>query len=252
MNRSTPKPFAVFDVDGTIFKSSLAEKVIDACIAEGLFARRSFSQAFAYKRKWQRHNTEQVYQTYIHYLVETLVQEMAGIDTHWFNNVTTTMLANHALRKFGFPCQLIRTLAQTHEIIAISGSPEILVAPFLAGLPVNRIFGSMYEMKEGRFTGNATSIPDKAVIVQELLDNRHVNRNGSVAVGDTISDASIMELAHHSIMFNASLTLTKYGIKQHWVRVHEAKDQVTVLAYDEAYGGYVEQGVSHLMKVIIG
>ncbi len=243
-----PKPFAAFDVDGTIFKSSLAEIVIDACIADGLFAARPFNKVFAYKRRWQLHNTEATYQKYLHYLVETLVTEMAGIDTKWFGKVTKAMIAQHAVRKFGFPRQLIDTVRTSHYLIAISGSPEVLVRPFLEELKLDAIYGSYYEAVDGRFTGTATPVENKAALLRRLVADKTVLREGSLAVGDTIGDAPMLAYADKAIMFNASLTLTNHGRKLKWARVNEVKDQITVLQYDHSFKHYVEQNSSTFIK----
>jgi hypothetical protein len=51
------RPFAVFDVDGTQFKSACVEKVIDEGIRQGLFLASEFESAFAARRRWQINNT---------------------------------------------------------------------------------------------------------------------------------------------------------------------------------------------------
>ena len=52
-------------------------------------------------------------------------------------------------------------------------------------------------------------------------------------------------------MFNASVTLTKYGVRHSWLRVYEVKDQVTVLVYDKNYRRYVEQSTHTLMLDLV-
>lgn len=242
-----PKPFAAFDVDGTIFKSGLFEKLVDACIADGLFARKPFEQAFALRRRWQRHNTEAAYIVYVRHLVDALIAEMAGTDVAWFDKVTKAMIAQHAVRKFGFPRQLIRRLKDTHYIVAISGSPDILVRPFLKDLPIDAMYGSQYEVRGGRFTGKALNVANKASIITGLMKDGSVARSGSVAVGDTIGDSPMLELADTPIMFNASKTLLAYGKPRHWLRVNEVKDQITCLAFDEKADQYIERPASKLL-----
>ncbi|MDB5185341.1 MAG: HAD-superfamily subfamily hydrolase [Candidatus Saccharibacteria bacterium] len=242
-----PKPFAALDVDGTIFKSSLAEKVVDACIDAKVFAAEPFNLVFANKRRWQTNNNEGVYQAYLHRLVRTFISQMAGIEVERFDRVIATMISEHSVRKFAFPRRLINSLQTSHHIVAISGSPDILVRPFLADLPVQTAFGSAFAVEDGIFTGAARAVGDKAAILQGLVAANVASQAGSVAVGDTFSDAPMLAYAETAIMFNASRTLTKYGQEFGWLRVNEVKDQQSVLEYNIDRELYEEKAVDVLL-----
>lgn len=241
-----PKPFAAFDVDGTIFKSSLAEKVVEGCIEEGVFPSEPFDAVYANKRRWHVNNNEGVYQAYLHRLVGTFVEQMAGVEVERFDQVTEKMLQQQAVRKFGFPRMLMRRIQASHFLLAISGSPNILVEPFLRDLDISTTFGSEFEVEDGRFTGEASSVGNKAVLLKGLVERGDVLREGSVAMGDTIGDVPMLEYADVPLMFNASRTLTGYGSEFGWTRINEVKDQITVLCWDEATGIYVERSPGDL------
>jgi phosphoserine phosphatase len=236
-----PKPFAAFDVDGTIFKSSLAEKVIDGCIDAGMFKAESFNKVFENKRRWQRSNNEGVYQAYLHRLVGSFVIELAGVDVEQFNEVTASMIEHHTVRKFAFPRQLMTALQTSHHLLAISGSPNILVQPFLHDLDVQTTFGSTFAVEDGKFTGEAQTVGDKATLLRELVAKGEITQLGSVAIGDTFSDISMLKYAATPIAFNASRTLTNYAKEFNWLRVNEVKDQITALEWDDLSKQYIEQ-----------
>ncbi len=241
------RPFAALDVDGSIFKSSLAELIVAEGIRAGLFDAAAFAKADEYRRRWQHDNNEGVYQAYLHHLVGAFVSQMAGVEVVAFEAMAHRAIREHGIRRFGFPRRLIEAVADTHHIIAISGSPDVLVRPLLEDLGVHAIYGSRFEVVDGRFTGRAEPVGDKAAIIERLIAEGVVERAGSIALGDTISDVGMLAIAEHPIMFNASRTLTNRGAAEHWPRVNEVKDQVTVLAYDQARDGYVEQSVAALM-----
>ena len=224
-----PKPFVAFDVDGTIFKSSLAEKLVEHGIADGMFNAEPFNEVYANRLRWQRNNNEGVYQAYVKRLVGTLVTEMAGIEVERFDTVTKNMLKQHVARKFKFPRIVTRALADSHIPIAISGSPDILVRPFLEDMNISFVYGSSFETENGIFTGRARSVGDKALLLKQLVDAGDVKREGSIAVGDTFGDISMLEYSELPIMSNASHTLTTYGEEFDWTKVFETKDQVTIL-----------------------
>lgn len=245
------KPFAAFDVDGTIFKSSLAEKVVDACIDQNVFNAEKFNDVYANRKRWQINNNEGLYQAYLHRLVATFVDNMAGVDVEQFDHVTQRLLSEHQVRKFAFPRMLIKALQPSHHIVAISGSPDILVKPFLRDLGVHETFGSVFEQEDGKFTGAARGVGDKADILKDLVENNVATRLGSVALGDTVSDEPMLHYAEIPIMFNASSNLTNYGKEFGWLRVNEVKDQITALKPTQvdasSLGAYQEYDINELI-----
>lgn len=243
-----PKPFVALDVDGTIFKSSLIEKVVDECIAAKVFDPDPFNEVSANRRRWQVDNNEEVYQTYLRNLVSAFVTQMSGVEVEEFNRVTTAMIEQHAVRKFAFPRRLIRALRDSHHPVAISGSPDILVEPFLQDLGIQTIYGSTYKVDDGKFTGEAASVGDKAAILNRLVAEGIVSRIGSIAVGDTVSDIPMLGYADTAIMFNASKTLTEHGKKFGWLRVNEVKDQITALQIDARTDTYIERDIEEIIN----
>ncbi len=246
------KPFAAFDVDGTIFKSSLAEKVVDRCIAEGIFPAEEFNLVYANRKRWQVRNNEGLYQAYMQRLIGALVKNMAGVEVKRFDEVAEAMIEEQQVRKFAFPRRLMETVKDSHSIVAISGSPDILVKPFLQDLQVRNVYGSTFEHKEGVFTGVAKSVGNKAEVLKGLVDDRIVSQTGSIAVGDTISDVPMLTYADKAIIFNASNTLTSFGKEYGWVRVNEVKDNITVLITHGPAGSYHETDLDSLLGHLPG
>ncbi len=243
-----PKPFAAFDVDGTIFKSSLAEKIVEGGIEAGIFAAKAFATAHERRRQWQRNNNEGIYQSYLHHLVGAFVIQMAGVEVERFEEVASQVMQQHSVRKFAFSRRLLEALHDSHSPIAISGSPLMLLEPFLGDLHFESIYGSTFEIEDGKFTGKATSVGDKAEILRDLVIQEQVTQESSIAIGDTISDKSMLEYANVPIIFNGGRTLTNYGKPRGWTRVNEHKDQITVLQKDERLGIYTERELKELLE----
>lgn len=227
------KPYAVFDVDGTIFKSSLLEKVIDSSIQGGLMPAAPFNDAYRIRRNWQRFNNEGTYRAYIDSLVGAFAAQVAGISVERFQIVSQEMLETQKDRMLAFPRKLIRELKASHYFIALSGSPQILVEPFLEELGFDEVKGTDYEFKGGKFTGKFEPIPDKGKYLENLVERGVVSKLGSVAVGDTSGDISMLRHTDHPVMFNAAKVLVDYGEQFGWPQVGEVKDRVTVLTSDE-------------------
>lgn len=69
------KPFAAYDVDGTTFKSSVAEKLVQSGITHGVFESEAFDEVRLNRRRWQEDNNEGTYQAYITRLVGGIVSQ---------------------------------------------------------------------------------------------------------------------------------------------------------------------------------
>jgi HAD superfamily phosphoserine phosphatase-like hydrolase len=242
-----PKPLAVFDVDGTIFKSSLLEKVVQQCIDVGLFAAADFTDVWQMRRAWQLKNSEDVYLRYIQKLIDELVAHIKGVDVHVFDWVAHKMVEDNHVRLFAFPRQLMESVRESHTLVIISGSPEPALKPFVEQFGIDMVFGSQLEHIDGVYTGEATSMRDKAAVLQRLVSGGEVLQEGSVAIGDTVSDIPMLEFVDLPIMFNASRTLVEYGSQRGWARVNEVKDSVVALELERDQGEYREVEVEQLL-----
>lgn len=245
-----PRPFFALDVDGTIFKSSLAEKIVEHGIAEGLFDAESFHEVYENRQRWQEDNTEDIYQAYLKQLVGVLVVQMTGVEVERFDAVTASMLKKHDDRKFRLPRIMIEALRDTHTTIVISGSPEVLVRPFVADLHVDQVYGSTYEIENGRFTGEAKSVVKKGDLLRGLVQEGIISQQGSVAMGDTVGDVPMLDYADHPVMFNASETLTRYGEGQGWDKAFEVKDNITILRKSSLFGIYTERELKEFLDTL--
>lgn len=247
VHSESPKPFAAYDVDGTVFKSSLAEKLVDGGIAHNLFSADAFNDVYANRKRWQENNNEGTYQAYIKRLVGALVTQISGVEVERFNLVVQNIVDQHQVRRFKFPRMLMRALAPTHANIAISGSPRLAVEPFVADLPLSAVYGSEFVIRDGVFTGEAKSVGDKAAILHDLTSQGEVTQPGSVALGDTVGDISALEYAAHPVMFNPSRTLASYGQEFSWDQVLEVKDRILVMRLDLELGKYVAADLENFL-----
>ena len=234
---SSVKPGAYFDVDGTVFKSSVLEKIADVGQAHGLFEKDAFTEAKRTREKWQRHNNEGVYLAYLKMLVGSFVTQIADVSVSDFDKVVEEVNTTHQVRRFQFPLRLMDAVSSTHNIVIISGSPHRAVEAFVCDLPIDIVFGSEFVVKEDTFTGEARSVGDKAALRNRLISAGIVSAEEDLAIGDTMSDAPLLGAVTLPIAFNPSATLSDYSEAFGWHKVLEVKDNITVLQPVE--NGYV-------------
>jgi phosphoserine phosphatase len=170
---------------------------------------------------------------------------MKGTRVDAFNEVVKGLIHSEAVRRYAFTKRLIGSVATTHSNILITGSPEILARPFVQDIAgITRVYGSTYEAVNGVYTGVAKSVGSKAAILYQLISEGAVSQENSIAVGDTMSDTSMLHLADRPIAFNPSFTLAQYGREFGWDKVFETKDNITPLHFNTSTGQYVEVPLS--------
>lgn len=229
-----PLQVAVFDIDGTIFRSSLLIELVEALIREGIFpveARKAYSDAY---NKWiAREGTPAdgfSYYEYIGKMVEAYRTYIKGVRRRDVWRVAEKVLSFHKVRVYRFTRDLIKKLRKTHYLLAISHSPYEIVAPFAKSLHFDKTYAMVYEVdKHVRFTGRVlyeNTIVDKAAILRRAIEKNNLTLKNSIGVGDTESDIAFLKFVDRPIVFNPSMKLFKYAKAHTWEIVIERKDVV--------------------------
>lgn len=225
---------AVFDIDGTIFRSSLLVEMIESLIAEGVFpkeARRFYADSW---RRWQaRSGTAKSgfsYYEYISNVVLAYRKYIQGVRRADVWRVADKVVDFHKVRLYRFTRDLIQGLDKTHFLLAISHSPYEAVAPFAKSLGFDKVYAQVYEVdKRVRFTGRVLYediILNKSKVLKRALAKEGLALEGSVGVGDTESDIPFLKMVGRPIAFNPSLKLYRCAQKHGWEVVVERKDVI--------------------------
>lgn len=239
------KPFAAYDLDGTLFKSSVLEKSVPIAISLGVFEETAFDDAYVSKEAWQKDNNEGTYLAYTQKLIDGFMNQMRDTRVEAFDEVVKELVRSESVRRYAFTKRLIGSVATTHSNILITGSPEILARPFVQDIPgIAYVYGSTYEVVDGIYTGIARSVGSKAAILTKLINKGSVLQDNSIAVGDTMSDTSMLHLADKRVAFNPSFTLAQYAREFGWGKVFETKDNITPLHFNASTGQYIEVPLS--------
>ncbi len=92
------------------------------------------------------------------------------------------------------------------------------------------MYGRIYEIgPTDKFTGVVIGeevIEDKANIVKRVFAHEDVTPAGSIAVGDTEGDISMLESVSQPICFNPNKALYEYAQEMGWKVVVERKDVI--------------------------
>lgn len=221
---------AFFDIDGTVFRSSLLIELVEALIAEEKFpkkARKEFSESF---EKWQ--NREGAYEDYIDDVVTVFLRYIRGVHYGELADIGRQVVEKQERKVYRYTRDLIKSLKKEgYFLVAISQSPKTVLDDFCHSYGFDKVYGRIYEIgPQDRFTGVVTDehlIKNKANIVKRILDhNPELTLEDSVAVGDTEGDIPLLDLVTHPICFNPNLSLHTHAVRMKWEVVVERKDVI--------------------------
>jgi len=223
------RKLAVFDIDGTIFRSSLTIELLDALIEEGVFPVRAQQvYARAYQQWLDRKDT---YERYVDATIQAFNQYIQGVKFDDLIRVAKKVAAFHRNRVYRYTRDLLKELKQKrHYLVAISHSSRPIVKEFCRNLGFDKIYGRYHEVDErGRLTGRdlwSEMLDTKSGLIEWLVAHKGFPLKGSVGVGDTESDIPFLEMVERPICFNPNLKLYRHARRRGWVVVVERKDVI--------------------------
>ena len=224
------KPVAFFDIDGTIFRSSLLIELVDELVKEGVFPDTTADIYEASHRAWK--NREGSYEAYIDDVILAFLTHIKGVHYGVFADIARHVVAIQSKRVYRYTRDLIAELKKDgYVIIAISQSPKTVLDEFCQQYGFDKVYGRMYEIgPQDCFTGVVIDehlIKNKANIIKRIFD-RHpeLDRKNSIAVGDTEGDIPLLESVDRPICFNPNQQLYKHAKLNNWEVVVERKDVI--------------------------
>lgn len=223
------KKVAIFDIDGTIFRSSLLIEITEALIDAGFF-KPSIKKYYAeHCQNWL--DRKGSYEKYIDGVVRAFENNIKGVKYEDFLKISKKVLAVKQERTYQYTRDLIKQLQKkNYYLLAISNSPEVIVSNFCKQLGFDKAYGRIYEVNEkGIFTGKILHekiISDKANVLQRAVGKENLTIKGSVAVGDTESDIPMFKLVSQPICFNPNQSLYSVAERYGWKVIVERKDMV--------------------------
>ena len=220
---------AIFDIDGTVFRSSLLIELTDALVQEGIFpsrVRKIYARAC---KNWL--DRKAPYEKYIGAVIKGFDQNIKGVRYDEFSKVAKKVVAFHKNRIYRYSSDLVKNLKKkNYFLLAISHSPQKIVKEFCKKLGFNKVYGQIFETdSQKRFTGRRLYpelITDKAKILRRAVEKENLTLKGSVGVGDTESDIPFLKMVENPICFNPNQKLYQYAKRAGWKIVIERKDVV--------------------------
>lgn len=223
------KRLAVFDVDGTIFRSSLLIQLVDRLIQDGVFPKAARKIYEGEHEKWL--NREGGYQEYISAVVQAFNTYLKGIHYGALADAAEEIVEEQWKRVYRYTRDLIKDLKERdYYILAVSHSPKTVLDKFCPRMGFDKAYGIIYEIgPQELFTGKMSDehlILNKAAILKRAVEKEGLTLDHSIGVGDTETDIPFLELVTEPICFNPNSKLYTYAKRMKWKVVVERKDVI--------------------------
>lgn len=223
------KPIAIFDIDGTIFRSSLTIELNNMLIKYGVFPAIVQKEIEEYYTKWLDRKGE--YEEYLDKLVSVFDARIKGCLQSDVEKAGRAVIEEQENRVYRYTRDLVQQLRETHTLIAISGSPLEVVRCFAEAWQFDYFAGTEHGVdEEGYYTGDVIKQPtkDKKGLLLSMAKEHGLIMDKSVGVGDTETDVGFLEVVENPICFNPNKKLYEIAQQKEWKVVVERKNVVYV------------------------
>ncbi len=227
--KGTKQKVAVFDVDGTIFRSSLLIQLVNRLIENDVFPKIARK---VYEKDYQRWlNREGDYQEYIHAVVQAFNKHLKGVHYGALADAAEEVVEEQWKHVYRYTRDLMKELKEKgYYLLAVSHSPKTVLDKFCPRMGFDKAYGIVYEIgPQECFTGKMTDehlILNKAAILKRAVEKEDLTLSHSIGVGDTETDIPFLEMVAQPICFNPNSNLYKHAKRMKWKVVVERKDVV--------------------------
>lgn len=223
------KKVAFFDIDGTVFRSSLVIELMEALIREGFFSPKAKDRYSKEYQAWRKR--EGTYDAYIKAVVVSYIEHIKGVYYGDLADVGKMVVSEQGNYVYRYTRDLIATLKRdNYYLVAISQSPKTILDEFCKDYGFDKVYGRIYEIgPQDLFTGTMVDVhlvENKANIVTRVLEKEDVTTEDSIGVGDTEGDIELLKSVAIPICFNPNNGLFNEAKKRDWKVVVERKDVI--------------------------
>lgn len=223
------RPFAVFDIDGTLIRWQLYHAVADALVRMGYFDPEVFNAVKKARMSWKKRSHAESFREYEKILIKAYDELLDSITTDQFDEAALAVFNEYKDQTYTFTRDLIQELKKREYLLfAISGSQTELVAMIAKHYAFDDFAGSVYPRKGNKFSGKKIIVKGHAKIdeLNKMIIQHEATWNNSYAVGDSEGDIPILEKASVPIAFNPNKELLDHAKKLQWKVVVERKNVV--------------------------
>ncbi|MCA9350217.1 HAD-IB family phosphatase [Candidatus Saccharibacteria bacterium] len=238
--------FAVFDIDGTLFRWQLFHELVAELGNQDLFPKdvattveEKFFEWRALKATWADYERE---------VVKAIIDNIAAIPPNKLSQCAETVVERSGHKVYNFTSDLVKKLKNDgYFLLALTGSQQEIAELFAKKHGFDDCIGSLMRRdSNGNFTSEFERfvIGNKSTILTNYCNEHGFDLNDdSYGVGDSEGDASMLELVTSPIAFNPDEGLLKLASSNNWTVVIERKNLAYVMKVNDETLSVVETKV---------
>lgn len=216
-----------FDIDGTISRNDSLELLISEAVKRDLLPTAKEEVFEKMHQLWK--NREVGFEDYLKNVIE-LISYLKFFSYDILKKLAHDAIQNNGSYFYLFPWMLLLNLkALGYKLIAISGAPEFMAKMYLDKICLfpDEVNGSKYTFKDNVFTGelDISILQNKGGFIEKKYRNLFDFEN-CIALGDTISDASMFHKISKVVAINPTHALAVEAKTNKWPVIVERKDLV--------------------------
>lgn len=232
------RPFAVFDIDGTLIRWQLYHAVVNKLASANLLGSDASELLKKSRMKWKNREHGGAYQDYEKQLVICYEDALHKLKHADFDAMVAEVVNEYKDQVYTYTRDLIVSLKkQNYLLLAISGSHKELVGAIADHYGFDDFIGTTYERINESFSGEKfIASHDKKSELEYLIAKHELKIDGSIAVGDSLSDAPMLAVVENPIAFNPDKRLFDKAKQNGWKIVIERKNVIYNLEHhDKSY-----------------
>jgi phosphoserine phosphatase len=145
------RPYAVFDIDGTLIRWQLYHALADKLVKLGAIGTKPYERVLEARLNWKSRSSTNSFTDYEAAMIKLVNKSLPGMEYDLFARACSDVFSRYQNQVYTFTRDLITSLRQQNYLIfAISGSPDELVGMVANYYDFDDFAGSIYGVKDGR------------------------------------------------------------------------------------------------------
>jgi HAD superfamily hydrolase (TIGR01490 family) len=234
------RPFAVFDIDGTLIRWQLYHALADELARRTLLSAEAFKPVRTSRMAWKNRGSDSSFNEYERTLIGVIDATISTISVDDLRVSCQAVLDVYKDQVYTYTRDLMSSLrAKNYLLFTISASQSDIVKLLAEYYQFDDYGGSHYVVKDGYFTGEKDLLwgARKTEYLDKLVTKHDANWQGSVAVGDSEGDILLLSKVERPIAFNPTKQLFAHAREQKWPVVIERKNVIYQL--EPHHGSYL-------------
>ena len=223
------KPYAVFDLDGTLIRWQLFHVIVDRLGKIGKIDKQTYQDILDSRMAWKRREQSDGFDRYQIKLIEAYNSVVTNLSQNELEELANRAFEEHKDQSYVFTRNLMKDLkAKGYMLFAISGSFTEVVQLIAKHYGFDDSAGTMHAKKSGKFTGeiDVVQYERKVDMLNNLKKKYKLSDEGSYAVGDSMGDYAILKHVQNPIVFNPARELFVKAQEHGWKIVVERKNVI--------------------------